>query len=188
MLGLSIDPGLETGVCLFSWSEEQPIIVEGVYQFPHGAAGLAAFLDKEQIRVVNPGPEGFMKIRGHRLDVLVVERFTPRPNEMFSHTRKSVESLRGEGALISRYFEPFIEWAEPSQQYFMGNSGFTLPQKKSLSRGFLKAQDMHVTGGDVGRPNADDAISATLHAVAYLRRKKHRPTLVELFGPEEVES
>lgn len=185
MIGLSIDPGLSTGVCLFEWSETEPIRVLDTWQFGHGAAGLSAFLDEHNVAVskgVGKGSERLPRIAGKALDSFVVERFTPRQNEMFAHTRESVESLRGEGALISRQFMPFIEWAEPSQQYFMGGSDLPLTQKKKLARDLLRRHGLHSTGKSVGQKDADDAISATLHAVAYLRRARHRPTLEALFS------
>ena len=118
---------------------------------------------------------------------MVVEKFTPRGDGEFNLTQKSVEPLRGEGVLIGRGFEPFIDWAQPSQQYFMGNSALPLAEKKKLSREFLKLHGLHLTGSMVGQPDADDAISAELHAIAWLRRKRHMPTMVEMFGPGEDE-
>ncbi|HEY9525054.1 MAG TPA: hypothetical protein VIR33_17585 [Thermopolyspora sp.] len=183
--GLSIDPGMSNGVCLFSWGGEQDEYFkqEGVWQFPGGAPALARFLDWEGAMVEYGTPT----FKGRPLARLVVEKFTPRGDGEFNLTQKSVEPLRGEGVLIGRGFEPFIDWAQPSQQYFMGNSALPLAEKKKLSREFLKLHGLHLTGSMVGQPDADDAISAELHAIAWLRRKRHMPTMVEMFGPGEDE-
>lgn len=179
--GLSIDPGMSNGACLFSWGTEQDEFFkqEDLWQFPGGAPGLAQFLDAMEVRVLHGHP----MIGSTLLTRLVVEKFTPRSGGEFALTRKSAEPLRGEGVLIGRGLLRFIDWGEPSQQYFMG--GATLPEKKKRSREFLKLYGLYVTGSMIGQKDADDAISAELHAIAWLRRKRHMPTLVELFTPED---
>lgn len=181
--GLSIDPGLESGICLFSFGPDQAFTVEWVWQFGDGAEGLAAWMLENGLRI----EDGKLRLHYHDIiiDVLVVEKFTPRPNENFAPTRKSVEPLRGEGVLLGAGLGPRIKWVEPSQQYFMG--GEDLDDKKRRSREFLKLHGMYLTGknGYFRRPNADDAISATLHGIAYARRKRHMPTLLKMFGPTE---
>lgn len=175
-IGLAIDPGLSSGVCLFGYADDRPFERIGVWQVTNGAVGLANLLDFMQVRVEG----GEMRVRKSKLDALVVEKFTPRVNEGFSHTRASVEPLRGEGVLLGRGFSEYIDWAEPSAQYFMG--GGDLADKKKSCREFLKEQGLRVTGSMVGQPDAHDATSAQLHAIAYLRRKRHMPTLVTMFG------
>lgn len=186
MLALAIDPGLENGACLFTFGQDQPFTVEKLWQFPLGAPGLSMWMDGVGLAVSRGrGIEPRMEIEGRRLDHLIVEKFTPRPSETFKLTQKAVEPLRGEGVIIGKGFNRFIEWAEPSQQYFMGSSELPLDVKKKLSREFLKLNDIYPTGKTVGRPNADDAISATLHSVAWLRRQRHMPTITALFGEKE---
>ena len=190
--GLAIDPGMSTGACLFSWGddEDQPFRQEKLWQFPGGAPMLGAFLRSiEMHQYRHPGGESelYVKVDGVELPlrVLVMEKFTPRPHETFSLTLKSVEPLRGEGVLIGMGFHDFIDWAEPSQQYFMGGSD--LADKKKRSREFLKLNGIHVTGSMVGQKDADDAISAQLHAIAWLRRTRHGATLLDLFSPTTEE-
>lgn len=181
MIGLSIDPGIENGVCLFSYGDDQPFKVEELWQFGNGARGLKAWLDYERCYAGDVSADAPVLTKNHVVDSLIVERFTPRPQQSFAHTRKSVEPLRGEGVLIGRGFEDHIIWQEPAAQYFMGSSSLPLTEKKKLSREFLKLHGMYPTGKTVGRKNADDAISATLHAIAYLRKKRHMPTMKALF-------
>jgi|GEM_PF-1303752 len=184
--GLTIDPGVSNGAVLFRWSDEMPMEIIAKYQFTGGAEGLAAFMYRQGLRVETKskpdvGIERYVTFGTLRISALVVEKFTPRPNASFGLTLKTVEPLVGEGVLIGAGFKPFIIWREPKQQYFMGDSRLPLPQKKKLAKGFLKEVGMYLTGKDVGQPNADDAISATLHAVSFMRSMKHKPTLAALF-------
>lgn len=176
--GLAIDPGMSTGVCLFSWGTNQSAYfrVEGVWQFDSGAEGLRGFIEASDTRVV-AGRDLF--IGEAKLSALVVEKFTPRGGSEFSLTQASVEPLRGEGVLIGQGFGPFITWQQPGAQYFMG--GVDLPSRKKRSREFLKLNGLYLTGRDVLQKDADDAISAELHAIAFLRKIRHMPTLTKLF-------
>lgn len=178
--GLTIDPGMENGVCLFSWGDSEPLKIEHRWQFPGGAEALSKFLTMKKIQRTG-GATAMMEHDGVVivLDAIVVEKFTPRPHESFQLTLKSVEPLRGEGVLIGRSLEVAITWQEPAAQYFMG--GKDLPDKKKRSRAFLKNYNLLPTGKEFARPDANDAISATLHAFAYLRHIKHLPTLRAYF-------
>ncbi len=180
--GLSIDPGVSNGVCLFSWDDDAPFKAVKLWQFPLGAQGLSMFIKSQGVaKTLQPNGSELLWLGQHRLDALVVEKFTPRQNSEFKLTRDSVEPLRGEGVLIGRGLESFIEWAEPSMQYFIGSSELPLKQKKKLSREFLETHGLLITGSTVGNKDADDAISAELHAIAWLRRQRHMPTLKALF-------
>lgn len=181
MIGLSIDTGMENGLCLFSFGDDQPFRVERLWQFGHGAEGMKAWLSYEACYAGDVVAEAPILLGSLAVDALVVEKFTPRPQESFAQTKKSVESLRVEGVLIGRDFGQHINWAEPAAQYFMGASSLPLAQKKTLAREFLKLHDIYPTGKTVGRANADDAISAILHAIAHLRHTRHRPTLLSMF-------
>lgn len=164
--GLAVDPGMSNGLCEFAWADDAPFMAVHNFQFTGGASNLE--------RVVR-------KLSTDRnYDVLVVEKFTPRQNEGFSLTRESVEPLRGEGVLIGLGLEHLIQYAEPHQQYFMG--GEDLREKKRRSREFLKQHGIYLTGKSVGQPDANDAISAQLHAISWLRRQRHMPTIEALFG------
>lgn len=116
---------------------------------------------------------------------VVCEKFTPRQALKLD----AVEPLRVEGALIALGVMPDYHvgkknplWGQPSAQYFCG--GKTPAERKKFSREFLKKHDLHLTGKMVGCKDADDAISATLHAFAFLRRISHKPTLNHYFGDE----
>lgn len=177
--GLAIDPGMSNGLCEFTWGDDEPFKPIRLLQFSGGAPMLAKVLDKLNVCVTG---DDEMAMDSRALHALVVEKFTPRSARAgaeFSLTRASAEPLRGEGVLIGRGLERFIQWGEPSQQYFMG--GESLPDKKKRAREFLKLHGLYLTGSMVGQQDADDAISAELHAIAWLRRQRHAPTIEALF-------
>lgn len=193
--GLAIDPGLSTGACLFSWSDDQGFRLLWTEQFGGGVEGVVAWLRFMNFRV--DADRGVM-VGSLPISALVVEKFTPRASQNFSLTRASVEPLRVEGALVAFGMSPYIHWAEPSQQYFIGSASASLGDKKRASRQFLKQHDINVRAKKLSQGAAtlvessvfvntstdvDDATSATLHAIAWLRRQRHMPTLRELFPP-----
>lgn len=186
MIGLSIDPGKENGICLFRYDEEGFRVVR-LWQFPGGAEMLHAWCVGNNL---GPGSGGLMMTTridsdgdpvDVYLDALVVEKFTPHDNEGFSLTLDSVEPLVGEGVLIAHNLKQFITWRQPSQQYFMGPSTNPLPVKKKLAKRFLETHDLLPKGSQFGRKDPNDAISATLHAVAWLRHIRHMPSINQLF-------
>lgn len=179
MIGLTIDPGKSTGVCLWQAGFIGFDVIQR-WQFTGGALGLHEWLNTHIDYFIQGFEVRHDGIR-YTIDHLVVERFTPRNNPNFALTRDAVEPLVCEGVLIAHNLGPFIKWAEPSQQYFMGDSRLPQPEKLKLARGFLKLHELLPTGKELAAPDADDAVSATLHSIAYLRRIRHAPTLVQLF-------
>lgn len=161
---------MSNGICEFTWGDNDPFVPTRVYQFMGGAPMLAKVVPQ-------------LIADGGYYSAIVVEKFTPRPasaNNGFHLTRASAEPLRCEGVLIGLGLEHLIRWGEPSQQYFMG--GETLVQKKKRSREFLKRNGLYITGSTVSEADANDAISAELHAISWLRRERHMPTINALFG------
>lgn len=177
--GLSIDGGMSNGMCIFGWGDDEPFSVQELHQFSGGAPMLARALGHMKVRLGRRGTMPSPMMRGKHLDALVVEKFTPRSGAEFALTRASAEPLRCEGVVIGLGLNDFIQWGEPSQQYFMG--GETLIEKKRRAREFLKLHGLYTTGQMVGMADADDAISAELHAIAWLRRVRHMPTIEMLF-------
>lgn len=176
---LAIDPGVSTGVVLFSFGDGQPYRRERAWQFKGGAEALADWMDGASLRF-SPARKGWV-YGDSTLGAVVVEKFTPHEARTFALTEASVEPLRCEGVLISAALDrKNIIWRSPSAQYFAG--GATPVERKKQSRAWLKEHDLHLTGKQVDSPDADDAISATLHSISYLRAIRHRPTLEQFFG------
>lgn len=105
------------------------------------------------------------------------EKFVPRS----SLTLKGSIPLVGEGVLIGRGlmppYDPQIDtWQAPARQY-TPFGGKDLADKKKTARAQMKRLGFYKMPRDLGTPDSDDALSASLHALSYvLHTKKHRPT------------
>lgn len=184
-----IDPGLSSGICVGEYSDTEPFQPTHAFQIEGGLTGF--FRDFKVQKDFEYGMNDLW-IRNTCVDMwdrdavqFVCEKFTPRQ----SLTLKSAEPLRIEGALVQMGIVPDYvqgeknpQWQHPPAQYFCG--GQSLTEKKKRSREFLKKHDLHLTGKMVGCKDADDAISARLHAFAFMRRIRHMPTLRYYFGEE----
>lgn len=180
MIGLTIDPGKSNGICLWEAGGLGFLIIDR-WQFSGGADALSTWLDVQML-------VGLQKLIVYskdsirfKVDRLVVEKFTPHENEGFKLTVDAVEPLVCEGVLIAHKLRPFIQWAQPAQQYFIGSSEAPKKEKLKAARRFLQTHHMLPSGTEFGTKDADDAVSATLHSIAYLRRIRHMPTMLQLF-------
>lgn len=145
---LAIDPGMSTGMTLMEYIIGERPTIASQWQIEGGLEGLRDF-----------------RFSAFRCEV-VCERFTPRP-VAFSYSLDELEPLRIEGWLTAIF--PEITWQDPPQRKLIR----TLPETEK----FLQAYDYWATGTDVGCKNADDANSATMHALAYIRNQAHRATI-----------
>lgn len=173
---LSIDTGLENGISLGTYSDDEPLQFLKSWQFGGGAYSLVHWVrDNLPLPYVGLGAR----------DVTVVcEKFVPVPGGNFHFTLDSLEPLRCEGALIALDVMPDYktlsgkvvpEWRRAASMYVWG--GKTKAEKLKAARKALKDRGAHLTGKDVGRPNADDALSSRFHAISYLAQvAKHKPT------------
>lgn len=203
---ISIDPGLSTGLIAGTYSEETPFKLTHVFQIEGGVEGFVKNVrvhHGEDWNLMNyatmhlPGKKSITlyqdevyyhpgwdeceedhmcpeQVRGNVATVLV-EKFNARgsANAGFSYTSKSLEPLRVEGALIAMGLP--ITWTQPSQQYFL--PGKDKAEKKKRQHAWLKENGYYIAPKDIGSSDADDARSATAHAISWLRRQKHKPTL-----------
>ena len=165
---LSIDPGVSSGLVLGDFTETRGLTRWDAWQVSGGLLGLIGWMDCNTTAL-------------EVADVTICEKFVPLNNKGFGHTLKSVEPLRIEGALIVEGVmldytpDTFDVWPRPASMYFMG--GANKREKLQRSRAWLKEHGLLLTGKDVGQADADDAISATLHAFAYLLHQRHLPTM-----------
>lgn len=152
---LAIDPGMSTGITLMEYIiGERPTIV-AQYQIEGGLEGQASQID------------GILSWLPYDAEV-VCERFTPRP-VAFSYRLDELEPLRFEGWLACKVGDWGITWQDPPQRKLIK----TLPETEK----FLQANGYWATGTDVGCKDANDANSATMHALAYIRNQAHRATI-----------
>ena len=174
---VSIDPGMSTGVAIFSFGGTSPLRFEDAEQLPEGVDGFHRWY----LSRVMDTPLEYSA-------TWISEKFLPRGQSL---TAKSVEPLIIEGfmigvALMLPYQTGSKLWRTPNAQYFAG--GKTKAEKKKRSHAWLKEHEgdgLYVTGSMLGTPDADDARSAILHAFGYMKAIKHKPTLEKYFPPSE---
>lgn len=165
---ISVDPGVSNGISAFSFSDTKPAELVWFAQFRGGAKALRE--EVSQLRGYFPS------------ETWIYEDFTARNTNGFSYTTATLEPLVGIGVLMGLGIidrDDPLQRCAPPLQYFAG--GKTLPEKKKAQHRWLKEKGMWVTGKDVGQPDADDVRSSMAHAIAWLRRQKHVPTLERFF-------
>lgn len=173
---LAFDPGVSSGVALASYSDDEPFDLVDVWQIGNGIEGLLDWLDEHIPDQGSPvkKKEGAKSIS---LATIVCEKFVPRT----ALTLKQSIPLVGEGVLIGRGlmppYDPKIDlWQAPSRQYSTFG-GKDLADKKKTARRRLKDLGWYRMPKELGTPDSDDAMSATLHALSYVvHTLKHKPT------------
>lgn len=179
---ITIDPGKSSGVTVGTYSDTEPYKRTHAFQIEGGLVGFVESFD--------PAYEDLWFIQGERFRAsgltVVCEKFTPRQ----ALSLYAAEPLRVEGYLVGTGVLPdYIpgkknpQWQQPSAQYFPG--GKSLADKKKRARIWRLEHGLHLTGKDVGCTDADDANSATMHALAYMKSIKHTPTLDKYFPRKE---
>lgn len=148
---LAIDPGMSTGITLMEYIIGERPTITAQWQIEGGLKGLRDEFPWEM-----------------EIEHAAVERFTPRP-VAFSYSLDELEPLRIEGWLEAMFHEWEITWQDPPQRKLVK----TLPQTEK----FLQEYGYWATGADVGCKDANDANSATMHALAYIRNQAHRATI-----------
>lgn len=147
---------MSTGITLMEYVIGERPTITAQWQIEGGLEGLRE--------------SGVMRHPFHN-DATAVERFTPRP-VAFSYSLDELEPLRIEGWLTAWFLEftgDGITWQDPPQRKLVK----TLPQTEK----FLQEYGYWATGTDVGCKDANDANSATMHALAYIRNQAHRATI-----------
>lgn len=168
---ISIDPGMSSAYSVLEYSDDTRPKLVYFRQFTGGTEALI--------------PEIDWVVRKFNTAHVICEDFTARSNSGFGYTTDSLEPLVGIGALVGMGVidrKDRNQMCAPPLQYFLpGNS---LGEKKTKRRIWLAENGFKVMPKDVGQPDADDVRSSLGHAIAWLRRKKNRPTL-ELFKDKE---
>ena len=159
----AIDPGLSSGVARGEFSDTEPLVITDQWQTGGGVKG---FVDKFAAELYD------------QRAIIVCEKFIPRPNEGFNHTLKSIEPMRIEGWCVGTGIMPDYpheRWQQPAQRLFMGGDDHDDRVKRANE--FLKKHGLYRTGSQLGQPDGDDANSATLHAIAFIRSIRHLASL-----------
>jgi len=181
---ISIDPGMSSAVVIGTYSDTEPYKMTHAFQIEGGVEGFlknawTGWNDEEGLwlcikyELVEPIGEPDVTV--------LVEKFKPRgAGNNFAYKTNDLEPLRVEGAILAMGIKP--TWVQPAQQYFA--SGESKSSVTNAHR-WLKAHGLHITGKDVGCKDANDARSALLHSISYLRRTKHMPTIQHYFPKGE---
>lgn len=212
---ISIDPGKSTGIAVGTYSDTEPFKLTYVFQIEGGVEGFHSgvrsrkyygrdyddyifwlsvgdktFTLEEDVQFECEHPEWpECPDDGHRCygqetvreATVIAEKFNARgQGNGFSYTTDSLEALRVEGAIIAKGLDPI--WVQPAQQYFAGGESAS---STTNAHRWLKANGLHVTGKDVNCKDANDARSAILHCISYLRRTGHKPTIEKYFPKQE---
>lgn len=148
---LSIDPGQESGIVVLGFSRKDRPVVLGRAQVTGGMKGLLDHI----------GP--YIS----SADMICGESFSPRPGAR-SWKLAELEPIRIEGALEAKY-PGLITWRKPEQR--------KLVKDLKTTEHFLQDMGYWTTPKMVSRPDANDANSAMMHAIAYLRDSAHLPTI-----------
>lgn len=192
---ISIDPGMSTGVIIGTYSDDTPFELTHAFQIEGGVEGFVKRCYTDYIHVNGSTVSRFfLPIGGVTLGpdlTVLVEKFTARGAAAgpFALKTDALEPLRIEGALIAMGVP--ITWVQPPQQYILG--GKDKAEKKKRQHAWLKENGYYIAPKDVNetpelakKNKADDARSATAHAISWLRRQKHKPTL-DYFRKEDDE-
>lgn len=189
---LAIDPGKSSGLALLSYGGHPAELVQA-WQVEGGLGGLAEWFrghteDSPFLTgwvLPEVGEVGYLY---EEAPTVICEKFVPLAGGGFSQTLDSTEPLRIEGALVWQGLMPDYtsgekRWQRPNAMYRYGGSN--LAERKKRARAFLKAHDLYTMPKDLGTKDSNDAMSATLHGLAYLMTTvKHRPTwdLIAAYG------
>lgn len=170
-----IDPGQSTGIVTAYYDDKTPYEPSMILQFGGGVDALKEW--------VNMNVE-LMTYAGMTVGC---EKFIPRPIENGSHTLESTLPLVCEGVLVGMGVMPAYprgNWQPAAAQYISG--GDTYEERKKSHQDLMKRAGLWLTGEDVGRDDANDANSATGHALHFLTRTlRHGPTIELLYGGEK---
>lgn len=183
---LAFDPGVSSGVALASYGEDEPFFLENVWQFGDGISGLLAW-GRKHLQDGYPFSGDVLSFEGFEVPLeeitVISEKFVPRT----SLTLAGSIPLVGEGVLIGWYLMPPYDpqsdvWQAPARQY-SPFGGKDLADKKKTARARLKELGWYRMPKELGTPDSDDAMSATLHALSYvLHTVKHKPTFDLISG------
>lgn len=162
---LAIDPGVNTGVAWGSFSAEEPFELRAREQVHGGLTGFIRWAqDCEWIR---------------HADVLVCEKFVLAEDNMFAPDLTPVQL---EGVITMLRLPKSIVWQPRTDKAALTGypaSAKTKAQRQRVRFDFLKEHGLFAAGTD-----NDDSNDAITHALVYLKRSKHLPTLLKFWGPK----
>lgn len=158
---LSLDPGKQTGIAAGFYGDNQPYTLLKVWQVSDGVTGFINWWKTDGTKEIKLREWGFMQPTQ-----IVSEKFILRSNAFVADT----EPLLIEGALQALWSLP-VAWQQRSD-------------KSLVTDQTLRENGLWHTGKQVQWKDARDTNDAIIHALAYLKKNKHIPTLEKYWGKE----
>lgn len=152
---VTVDPGESTGVALGSFGDDKPYTLIETWQPRGGAEGFRDFIEENGFNF------------GHADHVKVAELFVLRSAEKDGRV-PNIEPKKIEGLMLAWH------WDVIYQHRWM---------KANVKDQVLKDHGLWQTGKRFDHPDGRDANDAIVHALAYLKSKRHLPTLRKYWGP-----
>ena len=153
---MSIDPGKSTGVAFGTYSDTEPYRLVDAFQIPGGMRGFYEWLTTEHFTELD---EDY---------VVVSEKFVLRSSNKFV---ADLEPVMIEGLMYALWGDR-IAYQQRSDKALIGDR-------------ILKEHGLWQTGSQHGWVDGRDANDAIIHAIAYLFKTHHKPTLKYFFKPKE---
>lgn len=153
---ISIDPGMTSGAVWGTFDQGVPFLREGYAEIPGGMQGFEHWLHRR----------GWFGL--HSFDHVVCERFKPRPMAR-NYRLDELEPLRIEGQVYVHAPRVVFQWPE---QRGWGKHGI-----KTAAETLVKTGLWLVPSDIPNHDDADDANSAQMHLLAYMRNIGHMPTI-----------
>lgn len=158
---VSLDPGKQTGIAAGFYGDDQPYTLIDVWQISDGVTGFIEWWKKTGSAVIRNFEWAFLAPTE-----IVSEKFILRNNAFVADT----EPLLIEGALQALWSLP-VAWQQRSD-------------KSLVTDKILRENGLWHTGKQVQWKDARDTNDAIIHALAYLKKNKHIPTLQKYWGKE----
>lgn len=158
---LSLDPGKQTGIAAGVYGDNQPYMLLEVWQLSDGVTGFINWWNTTGKHLIRTYEWSFLQPTQ-----IVSEKFILRSNAFVADT----EPLLIEGALQALWSLP-VTWQQRSD-------------KSLVTDQTLRDNGLWHTGKQVQWKDARDTNDAIIHALAYLKKNKHIPTLQKYWGKE----
>lgn len=175
---LSIDPGMSTGITLGRFTAISPYERLDYWQIEGGLPGLREWFKVHDLQDEEYGHSWLYGERRQEVTdwnpVVVCEKFVPLPAPR-SFKLAELEPIRIEGVIEDRFGDSVV-WQRPSAMVLAG--GETPAERKRNSDDILRRGGLWLTGKkDLGLKDANDVNAAQKHALAYMTRINHQPTI-----------
>lgn len=162
---MAIDPGGATGIAKGHYSDTEALEFDQIYTIPGGVIG---FKEHYWNDYVDPSD-----LYG---DELVVETFVNRSNEFLAN----LESVEVIGFIKGTAYERQTHWQQRTEKASLTGGGES--GSEARNNAFLKGHGLWQTGKMVGWKDGRDANDAIIHALVYMKKIRHIPTLLKYFS------